>query len=75
MGVEMNELSKYGLKYYNESPLPEIEYQFLQWSLDSSAMLIYYSFTDVSQILYSGYFWFDCEKGTVYAPFELNLNK
>lgn len=75
MGVGMNELAEYGLQYDNENPLPEIEYQFLQWSVDSSAMLIYYSFTDVNQSYHSGYFWYDCENGTVYAPFELDIDK
>jgi hypothetical protein len=71
MGVEMSELAEYELRY-DEDPLPEVEYQFLQWSLDSSAMLIYYSFTDTNDMLHSGYFWYDCEDGTVYAPFELD---
>lgn len=73
MGVAMNELAEYGLQY--NDPLPEIEYQFLQWSLDSSAMLIYYSFTDVSNNFQSGYFWYNCENGNVNAIFELNTDK
>ncbi len=75
MGVEMNELAEYGFQHDGETPFAQIDYQFLQWSLDSSAMLIYYSFTDVSQTLHSGYFWYDCENGTVYAPFELDADQ
>ena len=73
IGVQMNELAKYGLQYNDESPLPDIEYQFLQWGLDSTAMLIHYSFTDVNQSFHSGYFWYNCENGNVYATFELDI--
>lgn len=71
MGVEMNELAKYGLKYNSKSPLPEIRYQFLQWSIDSKSLLIYYSFADVTQEKHEGYFWYNCEDGTVTATLEL----
>ena len=71
-GVAMNELAGYGLPYDEENVRLVIEYQFLQWSTDSTAMLIYYSFTDTSQELHSGYFWYSCEDGHVYAPFEVD---
>jgi transcriptional regulator with XRE-family HTH domain len=66
-GVSMNEPVDYERL--------NVEYQFLQWSLDSTAMLIYYSFTDVNEDLHSGYFWYNCENGKVYAPFELYAEK
>ncbi len=71
MGVEMNELAKYGLQY-NSELLPEIKYQFLQWGADSESMLIYYSFLDVEQEKHDGYFWYNCENGIVSATLELN---
>lgn len=75
IGVSMNELEKYGFRYGDGDTFPEIKYEFLQWSMDSSSMLIYYSFTDIDAKLHSGYFWYDCEEGKVYAPFELDANK
>lgn len=70
-GVEMNELSKYGLQYSNQSPLPNVQYQFLQWSLDSKFILIYYSFTDVDKKIHEGYFWYDCRDGSIKSTLEL----
>ena len=67
IGVSMNEPVDYERL--------NVEYQFLQWSLDSTAMLIYYSFTDVNEDFHSGYFWYNCENGKVYAPFELYIEK
>jgi len=75
MGVAMNELAEYGFQYADDGMWPEIEYQFLQWSSDSTSMLIYYSFFDANQSLHSGYFWYNCENGTVYAPFELDVSQ
>lgn len=69
LGVEMTELSKYG--YTREGAFPEIEYQFLQWGLDSESMLIYYSFSDKTGKRHEGYFWYNCETGTVSAILEL----
>lgn len=70
MGVEMTEPRKY--RYVNETGFPEIEYQFLQWGLDSVSMLIYYSFRDSEATLHDGYFWYNCESGEVDAILELN---
>jgi len=70
-GLKQSELGKYDFRN-SDGVFPEIEYQFLQWSLDSSSLLIYYSFTDTSQILHEGYFWYNIETGTVTAPLELN---
>ena len=70
-GVEMNELSKYGLQYDNQSPLPKVQYQFLQWSLDSNFILIYYSFTDVDEKLHEGYFWYNCDDGSINNTLEM----
>lgn len=69
MGVEATELSKYG--FISESGLPEIEYQFLQWSKDSKSLLMYYSFLDLNEVVHEGYFWYNYESGTVTAVLEL----
>lgn len=70
-GVEMNELAKYGLQYSNQSPLPNVQYQFLQWSLDSKFILVYYSFADIDKKLHEGYFWYDCKDGSIKNPLEM----
>lgn len=72
IGVEQSELGKYDFQD-SDGIFPEIEYQFLQWSLDSRSMLIYYSFTDTAQTLHEGYFWYNCETGEIAATLELNL--
>lgn len=69
IGVEATELKKYG--YKNEGGWPQIDYQFLQWGLDSASMLMYYSFEDQSDETHDGYFWYNCEDGTVAAVLEL----
>jgi len=69
MGVERAELAKNGWK--NEMGWPDIEYQFLQWSKDSEAILIYYAFGDQDGALHEGYFWYHCETGEVTAVLEL----
>ena len=69
MGVETTELRKYG--YINENGWPETEYRFLQWGLDSASMLIYYQFEDAAATLHAGYFWYNCETGTVHAILEM----
>ena len=70
MGVEMTELRKD--RYVNETGFPEIQYQFLQWGLDSASMLIYYTFEDSAGTLHDGYFWYNCDSGAVDAILELN---
>lgn len=70
MGVEMTELRKG--RYVNGTGFPEIQYQFLQWGLDSASMLIYYAFEDSGGALHDGYFWYNCESGAVDAILELN---
>jgi len=69
MGVTTTELYKYG--YTNEEGWLDIEYQFLQWSVDSAAVLIYYSFEDETGLLHEGYFWYFCESGEVRSILEL----
>lgn len=69
MGVEQSELSKRG--YIREGARLEIDYQFLQWAQDSTSMLIYYAFEDEAAEPHTGYFWYNCEKGTVSAVLEL----
>lgn len=68
--LKQSELGNYELQD-SGGIFPDIEYQFLQWSLDSRSMLIYYSFTDTSQIFHEGYFWYNLETGTAIAPLEL----
>ena len=68
--AEQSELGHYDFQN-SDGIFPDIEYQFLQWSLDSRAMLIYYSFTDPAQELHEGYFWYNCETGEVSATLEL----
>ena len=70
MGVEATELRKD--RHVDETGFPEIEYQFLQWGLDSASMLIYYAFEDSGGGLHDGYFWYNCESGAVDAILELN---
>lgn len=72
LGVEINELANYELEY-DESPLPNIQYQFLQWSLDSNFILIYYSFTDADKTNHDGYFWYSCIDGSISNTLEIQL--
>ena len=69
MGVEASELSRYGSA--DREFWSEIRYEFLQWGADSASMLIYYQFEDAQNILHEGYFWYNCETGTVSAVLEL----
>lgn len=73
IGVEMNELAQYGLRYHDETPFPEIQYQFLQWAADSNSILVYYSFVDIKQEKHEGYFWYNSENGTVKATLDMSL--
>ena len=68
-GVETTELSKYG--YADEEGWPDIEYQFLQWGKDSASMLLYYSFEDGEKAVHEGYFWYNCEDGTIRGILEM----
>ena len=63
-GVPMIEQSEYS-----------VEYQILQWSADSSSILVYYSFLDANNNIHSGYYWYNCENGEVSAPFEIDLSQ
>ena len=69
MGVEQSELLKNGVLY--EDGWPVIEYQFLQWSADSTSMLIFYSFSDDVGARHEGYFWYNCENVSVRAVLEM----
>lgn len=69
-GAEQSELGKYDLQD-SGGVFPEINYQFLQWSLDSRSMLIYYSFTDTDQFFHEGYFWYNLETARILATLEL----
>ena len=70
ISVEQSELGAYDFQD-PDGIFPEIDYQFLQWSLDSRSMLIYYSFSDSAQALHEGYFWYNCETGGITATLEL----
>lgn len=70
-GVRMNEPDAYEQVFSNEDMEPEIDYQFLQWSTDSTSMLIYYTFADASQSLHTGYFWYNCEDHSIHASLVL----
>lgn len=70
-GLKQGELGKYDIPD-TDRVFPEIKYQFLQWSLDSRSLLIYYSFSDTAQSLHEGYFWYDTETGKVTATLELD---
>ncbi len=72
MGVQETELVEYGDEEHKHTNRPDIEYQFLQWGKDSASMLIYYSFTGYDGELHEGYFWYNCEEGTVNSILELN---
>ena len=69
-GVRQSELGKYGFVDKDDG-WPAIQYQVLQWGLDSQSILIYYSFEDEGGALHEGYFWYHCEDGTVRAVLEL----
>lgn len=69
-GVEASELARSGYAY--EDGWPEIQYQFLQWSRDSTSMLIYYAFQDDAAALHDGYFWYNCETCTVSAVLAMD---
>lgn len=71
MGVEQSELRRYG--YAKAEFWPDIHYEFLQWGADSASMLIYYSFEDGQRQLHEGYFWYNCETGTVSAELALEM--
>lgn len=70
MGVWETELAKGNPT--DQGEWPDIEYQFLQWSKDSAAMLIYYSFADDTGEQHEGYFWYNCENGKLSAVLEVN---
>ena len=73
MGVNTTELQKYG--HLAESTFPNIEYQFLQWAIDSESMLIYYRFHDQANALHEGYFWYNYQTGHVSAILEMELQE
>ena len=70
-GVAVSELAKSGLQFDTENNQIEIDYQFLQWSDDSSAMLFYYSFIDIEQEAHAGYFWYKLSGADIFSSFPL----
>lgn len=70
IGVEQSELNKYDFQD-SDGVFPDIEYQFLQWSADSQAMLINYAFTDSTLQRHEGYFWYNCFTGQVAGTLKL----
>ena len=74
MGVDWGELSDRAPQYPEEGVFPDVAYQFLQWSLDSQSALIYYSFSDTDGTRHEGYFWYNCETGTVTGTLKLQAS-
>ena len=70
-GVAVSELAESGFQFDTETHQIDVDYQFLQWSYDSSAMLFYYSFVDITQEVHTGYFWYNLNGSEIYAPFPL----
>jgi len=73
IGVNTTELQKHS--YSADGAYPNIEYQFLQWAIDSETMLIYYQFRDPSDSLHQGYFWYNYQTGAVEAILEMDLQE
>ena len=74
MGVDWGELSDGEPQYPEEGVFPDVAYQFLQWSPDSRSMLISYSFSDTDGTRHEGYFWYNCETGTVTGTLKLQAS-
>lgn len=70
MAVMESDLAKYGLPE-GDGIFPAINYRFLQWSEDSLAMLIFYSFEGEEQKKHCGYFWYSLADGELYGLLEL----
>lgn len=70
MGVSASELALCG-RTPEDLGTMSIDYHFLQWAEDSAAMLIRYGFADQTGEEHEGYFWYNCETGTVQAILEL----
>ena len=63
------DLNQYG--WTETDGQPDIDFQFLQWGLDSQSMLIYYAFTGQDGQRHDGYFWYNCVDGSIRAVLEL----
>ena len=70
MAVMESALAKYGLPE-GDGVFPNLDYRFLQWSEDSSAILIYYEFQGADRMPHSGYFWYSLADGNLYGILEL----
>ena len=70
MAVIQSKLNEYDPPM-GEGVFPTIDYRFLQWSEDSSAMLIFYSFFGGDHIEHTGYFWYSLADGNLYGLLEL----
>lgn len=75
--AQASKLGGYGLSWKAGSIRPATgRYEFVQWGPDSKTMLIYYSFTgDNDGKEHTGFFWFDCEKKSLYGLFELDADR
>ena len=67
--AQNSHLNQYG--WTEEDGQPDIDFQFLQWGLDSQSMLIYYAFTGGDGQRHDGYFWYNCVDGSIRAVLEL----
>lgn len=50
---------------------PIIEYDFVQWSEHGSALLLHFSYQTDDASEHAGYFWYDCETGTISGIWEI----
>ena len=58
--------------YSEENGQRQIEFQFVQWSLqDEPNMLIYFTYTDRQNQIREGYFWYNYETGNVSGEMEI----
>ena len=68
--AQNSDLNQYG--WTETDGQPDIDFQFLQWGLDSQSMLIYYAFTGEDGQRHDGYFWYNCVDGGIQAVLELS---
>lgn len=68
--AQNSDLNQYG--WTETDGQPDIDFQFLQWGLDSESMLIYYAFTGEDGQRHDGYFWYNCVDGSIQAVLELS---
>lgn len=77
MAVGNSPLTDYGISWEDGGwGMLAVDYDFIQWSPDGDAMLIWYTFTgETDGLEHSGYFWFDCELVCISGLFELDAER